>query len=161
SMRRICLFRRACLFLCLLLFPIFAGCDALPTVTFGVSSQTPSPSLNTWNKAAPGVETRQELWKSPDGDGASDTVTIVRFDLHYVKLSVAYQPDHPLSMQEWVQQEQSTALINGGYFDSADHATALVIADGQSSGTSYQGFGGMLAVDAQGNVQLRSLSEQP
>jgi exopolysaccharide biosynthesis protein len=154
-------FKRTCLFLCLLIFPLFAGCDLLPTITIGLNTQTPTPDVNIWNTAANGVQTRQEVWKSPDGDQASDTVTIVRFDLHYVKLSVAYQPDQPLSMQEWEQKEQPVALINGGYFDGTDHATALVISDGQTYGTSYQGFGGMLDVDTHGNVQLRSLTVQP
>ncbi|MGH2511003.1 MAG: phosphodiester glycosidase family protein [Ktedonobacteraceae bacterium] len=133
----------------------------LPTLPFGQSAQTPTTSTNVWSTTAPGVEMRQETWQSPDGDGSSDLVTIVRFDLHHVTLSVAYQPNQPLSMQAWVQKEQPAALINGGYFDGLDHATALVISNGQSFGTSYQGFGGMLAVDAQGHVQLRSLHEQP
>jgi uncharacterized protein YigE (DUF2233 family) len=154
-------FWRLSLFCCLCLLPFLAGCDVLPTVTLGLSAQTPTPTINTWNKAAPGVEVRSEVWKSPDGNGASDTVSIARFDLHYVKLSVAYQPDHPLSMQEWMQKEQAVALINGGYFDASDRATALVISNGQAFGNSYTGFGGMLDVDAQGNVQLRSLREHP
>lgn len=154
-------FWRLCLFCCLLLLPFLAGCDALPTVTLGLSAQTPTPTINTWNKAAPGVDVRSEVWKSPNGSGVSDTVSIARFDLQYVKLSVAYQPDKPLSMQEWMQKEQATALINGGYFDASDRATALVIANGQASGTSYSGFGGMLDVDAQGNVQVRSLRDHP
>lgn len=160
-MRRTRSLRSVCWLCSLLLLFVLTGCDVLPTITFGQGTQTPSTTTNVWSPASPGVEMRQENWKSPDGDGASDLVTIVRFDLHRVKLSVAYQPDHPLSMQEWTQKEQPAALINGGYFDGLDHATALVISNGQSSGATYQGFGGMLAVDAQGNVQLRSLREQP
>jgi exopolysaccharide biosynthesis protein len=152
---------RLCLLCCLFLFSLLAGCDALPSISLGLTTQTPTPGTNIWNKVAPGVETREEIWKTPDGSGASDTVTIVRFDLHSVKLSVAYQPDNPLSMQDWMQKEQAIALMNGGYFDGLDHAVALVVTDGQVFGTSYQGFGGMLDVNAQGQVQLRSLSEQP
>ena len=160
-MRRTRSLRRMYWLCCVLLLLALTGCDEIPTVTFGQGTQTPSTATNVWYTAAPGVETRQENWKSLDGTGASDLVTIVRFDLHRVKLSVAYQPDHPLSMQEWMQKEQPTALMNGGYFDGLDHATALVVSNGQTFGTSYQGFGGMLAVDAQGNVQLRSLHERP
>lgn len=161
-MRRTQPLSRRCLLCCLLLLLTLAGCNnALPTITFGQTAQTPGIAVNTWNSAEPGVEMRQEMWNSPDGDGASDLVTIVRFDLHRVNLSVAYQPAHPLSMEEWTQKEQPAALINGGYFDGLDRATALVISNGHSFGTSYQGFGGMLAVDAQGHVQLRSLREQP
>lgn len=158
-MRRTQFVRNLCLLSSLLLLPLLTGCNILPTITFGQGTPTPAPK--TWNKVAPGVETRQETWQSPTREDANDTVTIVRFDLRYVKLSVAYQPDDPLSMQDWMHKEQAVALINGGYFDGLDHATALVISNSQAFGTSYQGFGGMLDVDAQGNVQLRSLIEQP
>lgn len=144
--------------LCCVMLLMLTGCGSFPFLTFGQPTPT---ATNGWSTAAPGVEMRQETWQSPDGSGASDLVTIVRFDLHHVKLQVAYQPDQPLSMQEWVQKEQPIALINGGYFDGLDHATALVISNGHTFGTTYQGFGGMLAVDAQGDVQLRSLHEQP
>ena len=102
---------------------------------------------------------RYEDWKTDDSD--DDTVTIVRFDLHSVTLSVGYHPHSPLGMSQWMQQEQATAIINGGYFDQDDLATALVVSNGQVFGESYTGFGGMLSVDAQGNVGLRSLSQQP
>ncbi len=152
-------FWHVCLLCSLFLIPSLAACDGLPTISVGLAAQTPTPTINTWNQAAPGVEVRSEIWKS--SDGASDTVSIVRFNLRYVKLSVAYQSDQPLSMEDWMQKEHATALINGGYFDGQDNATALVISNGQAFGTSYDGFGGMLDVDAQGHVQVRSLREQP
>jgi exopolysaccharide biosynthesis protein len=148
-----------CLLCSLLLIPSLTACDGLPTISIGLAAQTPTPTINTWNQAAPGVEVRSEIWKS--SEGTSDTVSIVRFNLQYVTLSVAYQPDQPLSMEDWMRKEQATALINGGYFDGQDNATALVISNGQAFGTSYDGFGGMLDVDAHGHVQVRSLREQP
>jgi exopolysaccharide biosynthesis protein len=147
---------------CLLLLPFLVSCSILPTVTIGSGSSSGSnTNTNVWNQVAHGVEVRREIWKSSSGDGASDTVTIARFDLQDVTLNVGYQPDQPLSMSEWVQKEHATALINGGYFNGQDQATALVVSNGTAYGTSYQGFGGMLDVDAQGNLQLRSLSQQP
>jgi exopolysaccharide biosynthesis protein len=134
-----------------------AGCDLIPSIS--ISSSTPTAAVNTWNRAAPGVEVRHENWSS--ADGGSDVVTIVRFDLHYVKLSIGYAPDQPLAMDEWMQKEQALAVMNGGYFDAQERATALVISNGQTYGSSYDGFGGMLSVDAQGRVGLRSLSTQP
>lgn len=160
-MRLTKLFWHGCLLCFLFLVPLLAGCEILPDVTFTLNTQAPTPTASTWNTVAPGVEVRNETWRSPTTATISDIVSIVRFNLHKVKLSVAYQPDQPLSMQQWMQKEQATALINGGYFDGLDRATALVIANGQASGTSYQGFGGMLDVTAQGNVQLRSLHDQP
>jgi len=136
---------RLCLLLCLLAIPLFA-CDLLPPVTGNgtpVTSPTNGSQLNVWSRVAPGVEVRYEDWKNPGGD--DDTVTIVRFDLHEVKLSVGYQPEQPLLMSGWMQQEQATAIINGGYFDQEDDATALVVSNGKAFGESYAGFGGMLS----------------
>jgi exopolysaccharide biosynthesis protein len=150
-----------CILLCLLIFPL-AGCDILPGVTVSV---TPAPSssngtqLNVWNRVATGVEVRYEDWKIPGGD--DDTVTIVRFDIHKIKLSVGYQPGQPMSMNDWTQQEHPLAIINGGYFDQQDNATALVVSNGKVFGESYTGFGGMLSVDSRGSISLRSLHQQP
>lgn len=151
----------ACLLSILFLLPILTGCEVLPSVSLGLNTPSPSPTSNTWSTVAPGVEVRSETWKSPSTPGVSDTVSIVRFNLHNVKLSVDYQPDQPLSMQQWMQKEHALALINGGYFDGQDHATGMVISGGQAYGTSYAGFGGMLDVTASGKVQLRSLRDHP
>jgi uncharacterized protein YigE (DUF2233 family) len=147
--------------LCLLILPL-AGCDLLPTITINgtpTTSSSNSTQLNVWNKVAPGVEVRYEDWKNPGGDG--DTVTIVRFDIHKIKLSVGYQPGQPQSMNEWMQQERAMAIINGGYFDQQFNATALVVSNSKVFGESYAGFGGMLSVNANGTVSLRSLRQQP
>ena len=152
---------RLSLLLCLLTFPL-ASCDLFPSVTVSitpVASASNGTQLNVWNRVATGVEIRNEDWKIPGGD--DDTVTIVRFDIHKIKLSVGYQPKQPLLMSAWMQQEHATAIINGGYFDQLDNATALVVSNGKVFGESYTGFGGMLSVDAQGKVSLRSLRQQP
>src|SRR6266566_4061347 len=156
---------RLCLLLCLLAIPLLA-CDLVPTVKVNgtpiISSSNGSPSgsqLNVWNRVAPGIEIRYEDWKNPGGD--DDTVTIVRFDLHKVKLSVGYQPEQPQSMNEWMQQERAMVIINGGYFDQQFNATALVVSNGKVFGKSYAGFGGMLSVNARGSISLRSLRQQP
>ncbi len=150
------------LLLCCLLTSSLVACDVFPGLTTGDGTATPAqsdPFLNTWQRLAPGVEVRHEQWKSPAND--TDTVTIARFDLHQVHISVGYQPDQPLYTNNWARQSGALAVINGGYFDQKNHSTALLISDGQAFGTSYEGFGGMLAVDTQGNVSLRSLRLQP
>ncbi len=151
--------------LLLLLLSTLLACST-PTITIGGSTPTVSPTpangtpaLNQWVTAKAGVEIRYEDWKSPGNN--EDTVTIVRFDLNKVHLKIGYQPTNPLAMDAWMNQEQATAIINGGYFDQNNETTALVVSNGQAYGTSYNGFGGMLSVDAQGNISLRSLSQQP
>ena len=154
-------FIRLSLLLCVLMFPLL-GCDILPSVTVSITpaaSSSNGTQLNVWNRVATGVEVRYEDWKNSDGD--DDTVTIVRFDLHKIKLSVGYQPGQPLSMNDWTQLEHPLAIINGGYFDQQFHATALVVSNGKVSGKSYTGFGGMLSVDTRGSISLRSLRQQP
>ncbi len=147
--------------LCLLIFPL-AGCDILPGVTVSVTPASTSSNgtqLNVWNRVASGVEVRYEDWKIPGGD--DDTVTIVRFDTHKIKVSVGYHPGQPQSMNDWKQQEHPLAIINGGYFDQQYYATALVISNGKVFGASYNGFGGMFSVDSRGSLSLRSLRQQP
>ncbi len=154
-------FIKLSLLLCVLMFPLL-GCDILPSVTVSITpaaSSSNGTQLNVWNRVATGVEVRYEDWKNSDGD--DDTVTIVRFDLHKIKLSVGYQPGQPLSMNDWTQLEHPLAIINGGYFDQQFHATALVVSNGKVSGQSYTGFGGMLSVDTRGSISLRSLRQQP
>jgi uncharacterized protein YigE (DUF2233 family) len=153
-----------CVFLCLLALSLSA-CGLVPTVTINgtlgnsAPGSSSTPQFNVWSEVEPGVELRYEDWKSPAGD--DDTVTIVRFDLRHVRLSVGYQPTHPLLLSDWMRKERATAIINGGYFDQQNTATGLVITNGQVFGTSYNGFGGMLSVDDQGHIRLRYLSQQP
>ncbi len=113
-----------------------------------------------WYVAARGIAVRYEDWK-PAGGSDDDTVTITRIDPRYVTLSVGYQPDKPLLISQWMQQEHAAAIINGGYFDQNDRATALVISNGQAYGSTYSGFGGMLAMDSGGHIALRSLRQHP
>ncbi len=154
-------FIRFSLFLCVLMFPLL-GCDILPGVTVSV---TPAPSisngtqLNVWDRVANGVEVRNEDWKNGNGD--DDMVTIVRFDTRKIKVSVGYQPGQPMSMNDWVQQEHPLAIMNGGYFDQQFNAIALVVSNGKVFGQSYTGFGGILSVNTQGSLSLRSLRQQP
>lgn len=150
---------------CMLFAISFVACDG-PTVNFGASS-TPTTTglpgnaqLNTWYTPARGIAVRYEVWKAA-GSSDDETVTITRIDPHSVTLSIGYQPDKPLLMSQWMQQEHAAAIINGGYFDQGDQATALVISNGQAYGSTYSGFGGMLAMDSKGRITLRSLHQQP
>jgi uncharacterized protein YigE (DUF2233 family) len=150
------------LFLSCILASLLLACDMRLNLDPGsppTGTADSNPPLNQWTQFAPGIEIRREHWKSAGPD--EDTVTISRFDLHHFQISVGYQPDHPLSLIDWEKQSGAVAVFNGGYFDEHNRATGLVISDGQSDGTSYPDFGGLFAVDVQGNVILRPLSQQP
>lgn len=154
--------RNFCILLCLLVGSLLS-CDVLPNVTNNgtpvVSSSSNSPALNVWYSSVPGIDVRYEDWKTPAHH--EDTVTIVRINLQRVHISIGYRPDTPLSMNDWMKKTGARAMINGGYFDATNKPEGLLISNGQATGSSYVGFGGMLSVDTQGNVSLRSLRIQP
>src|SRR5947209_7022483 len=99
---------KLCLLVCLVLLP-FVACGP-PSITVNGTpvtspAQATATALNVWNNAGTGVQVRYEDWKSPNGD--DDTVTIVRFDLHHITLSVGYRPDQPMGLSDWMQQEKA------------------------------------------------------
>jgi uncharacterized protein YigE (DUF2233 family) len=156
---------RTCILFIFLVSSLLA-CGAFPSIA-STRTTTPTPAateqsdqpLNVWTKAASGVELRNEDWKSP-GDN-EDRITIVRLDPHHIHLSIGYQPQIPLSLSAWMAQTHALAVLNGGYFNEKNQPTGLLISNGQAYGSSYYGFGGMLSVNAQGQIGLRSLRDQP
>jgi uncharacterized protein YigE (DUF2233 family) len=143
---------------------ILLACDMNPYFRLGSNStSTTIPTngsvLNQWAPITTGIDIRYEHWKSPGPN--EDTVTITRFDTRLFHVSVGYQPNQPLSLADWQKKTGAIAIFNGGYFDSQNRTTGLTISNGESFGTSYPNFGGLLAVDTQGNLLLRSLRLQP
>ncbi|WP_069802903.1 phosphodiester glycosidase family protein [Thermogemmatispora onikobensis] len=131
-----------------------------PSPTVLTSTDGTSRPLDRWLMLATGVELRYEHWKGPSGN--EDTIMIARFDPRRVALRVLYSPSAPHFISDWLKgQKGALAVINGGYFNDQGEATGLVVSDGQVYGTSYSGFGGMLYVDSQGAIHLRSLSQYP
>jgi uncharacterized protein YigE (DUF2233 family) len=73
---------------------------------------------------------------------------------------VGYRSGAPQRLMEWQSETGALIIVNGGFFTAEGQATGLIIVDGQAAGTSYAGFGGMLAVSEAG-PKLRSLRQQP
>lgn len=118
----------------------------------------PVPTDTGWMTAARGIEYRKLVtphhsWLVP--------VHLVRLDPAQVQFRVGYAPQSPRLIGDWCSQPGVVAAINGGFFDQAYESTALVVQDGVPSGSSYQGQGGMFAVDAGGTLTLRHLADQP
>lgn len=151
-----------------LMLAITAGCtsDQLSlqrgTPATLAAQATPMPSAETimegWEPAAAGLEFRtMEL----TANGRNGTFSIIRLDPARYHIRVAYDRNNPGLVSEWAEAVKPVALINGGYFDKNKRATALVIFDGVVQGSSYEGFGGMVVVNADGKFELRSLRQQP
>lgn len=165
--------------MCLLVALVLAACGStqttpLPQHTTGStvhqSATTPTPGTQLtalsiepsdtgWLNAGTGIELRQRYVLQPDGTEAQ--VSIVRLDPAQVRFQVGYAPQQPRTLEAWSNEVGAVAAINGGFFGEQLESMALVISGGTASGTSYQDFGGMFAVDAAGTVSLRHLAEQP
>lgn len=150
-------------FVCCLLVSSLLACDGLPGISLSGSSTDTTTAdghpLNEWLAVKTGIELRYEHWKAPSGD--EDTVIITRVDPTKTQISVGYQPDKPLQLKDWQKQTNATMIVNGGYFDAQNQATALIISNGQSYGLSYSDCCGMFAIDSQGKATLQSLADQP
>jgi uncharacterized protein YigE (DUF2233 family) len=157
---------------------VLSGCAARATVAptiaprpvstlFPTLAQTepPAPSSapaadDEWVAGAHGIELRHMRLARKPGQAATPLL-VARIDPAQVRLRVAYEPQRPRSIRRWFSDEQSLLAVNGGFFTEQYRSTALVISDGVASGTSYAGFGGMLAVAPDGGVALRALRDQP
>lgn len=131
--------------------------DELTDLTEGQSQDASLPDTG-WITLGPGIEGRRILVQQPERLAA---VHIVRLDPAAVSFRVGYAPGEPRLLAAWCGEEGVIAAINGGFFNPDYHSTALVIARGIASGSSYENQGGMFAVDVAGTVSLRHLAEQP
>lgn len=111
-----------------------------------------------WIAGSNGIELRK--LRASSGGITTSSIVIARIDLAQVRLRVGYTPGQPRSLQAWADQ-QTLLVVNGGFFTEDYHSTALVISDGRASETSYEGFGGMLAVAPSGEVTIQPLRDQP
>jgi len=125
-----------------------------------VTSSTPIVVPDTgWENTRSGLERRIINWAATDG-GNSERIYLLRIDPALYRFDVAYRPGAPQSMTDWQNETGALIIVNGGFFTEANEATGLIVVNGQVSGTSYQDFGGMLAIDNSG-PDLRWLPMQP
>jgi uncharacterized protein YigE (DUF2233 family) len=118
------------------------------------------PSDTGWLPGANGVELRQ-LQATINRERPATAVIVARLDPAQVRLRVAYNPEKPGLLREWFNASSAVAMINGGFFTAEYQTTALLISDGEAHGASYQGFGGMLSVNASGEIAIRALRDTP
>ena len=138
--------------------PSIPATNEPPTTTISATPVEIVPDTG-WNILKSGLENRVINLVSDDGV-LQETVYIVRIDPNNFRFEVGYLPGDPMSLQGWLEQSGADLVVNGGFFTEENQATGLVIADGESFGASYQGFGGMLAIDQDGPT-LRSLADAP
>lgn len=115
------------------------------------------PGDSGWQQVDAAMEVRTLRWSA---SSSLADVRVVRFDPAAYRVRIKYDPYSPGFLSDWNKALEPLAMINGGYFDENRRATGLVIFDGIKRGESYQGFGGMVLINAQGQFELRSLRHQ-
>lgn len=124
----------------------------------GISQTIPETG---WSLIQPGLERR--LLDIYDAQNQQvESLNIWRLDQDYFRLDVAFS-ETPRSLESWQAVTNAAIVLNGGYY-SIDNERyfpdGLMIVDGQVSGRSFAGFGGMLAIKESG-TELRWLVERP
>ena len=121
----------------------------------------PSVPDTGWSRLQPGLE-RRVIQVYDNQNGRVESVYIWRLDQKYFRMDVAFDGT-PKSLQTWQKETNAALVINGGYFSIENKryfADGLTIVDGKASGSSFDGFGGMLAIDQSG-AELRWLIQKP
>ncbi|MDX1689224.1 MAG: phosphodiester glycosidase family protein, partial [Candidatus Promineifilaceae bacterium] len=134
---------------------------ATPVATASPSpSPTPIPADSGWETLRPGLERRVLNVVDEEEGRWLENVTVLRLDSDAFRFGVAYRPGAPQDLEAWQAQTGALLLVNGGFYTEEYVATGLIISEGEVSGASYQGFGGMFAVAGAGPA-VRSLREAP
>ncbi len=134
--------------------------DLIPTqASIPLPTATPVPMDTGWQILASGIEYRE---LDVTFQTRSDRLRLARVDPAHFNFRVLYAPSQPRQVSEWLASNEALQLVvNGGYFDPANHGLGLLIRDGVITGRNYQGFGGMFAVKNDGSVQIRWNIQQP
>jgi hypothetical protein len=114
-----------------------------------------------WSLLQPGLE-RRVIQIYNDQRQPVESLYIWRLDQKYFRMDVAFDGT-PKSLETWQKETQASMVINGGYFsiDNQKYSPdGLVILNGRALGHSFEGFGGMLAIQGR-RADLRWLVVKP
>jgi hypothetical protein len=93
----------------------------------------------------------------------AESLHIWRLDQKYFRLDVAYDAA-PKTLETWQQETNASIVLNGGYYsigaNERHFPDGLTIVNGQATGRSFNGFGGMLAI-GEDQAELRWLAREP
>lgn len=125
------------------------------------SATIPDTGAAGWTLLEPGLE-RRLIRVYNDQNQHVESVYVWRLDQNYFRLDVAFDAT-PKSLENWQKETNAALVVNGGYFRIENERyfpNGLTVVDGEVSGRSYVGYGGMLAVQGS-RAELRWLVEQP
>lgn len=114
-----------------------------------------------WTQLQPGLE-RRVIEVYNDQRQPVETVHIWRLDQDYFRLDVAFA-ETPKSLENWQKETGAALVVNGGYFSYTNERFSpdgLAILHGRPYGQSFEGYGGMLAINGP-RAELRWLVQKP
>jgi len=114
-----------------------------------------------WSLLQPGLE-RRVIRIYNDQNQHVESLHIWRLDQNYFRMDVAYD-ETPRSLETWQRQTNALMVVNGGYYSVENERyfpNGLTIVNGEASGRSFRGFGGMLAIN-EDRAELRWLVQKP
>ncbi|MEO8354440.1 MAG: phosphodiester glycosidase family protein [Chloroflexota bacterium] len=139
-----------------------------PAARATLPTPVPSPSGTAetlpdtdWSLLQPGLE-RRVIQIFDDQNQHVESVHIWRLDQNYFRLDVAYD-ETPKSLQTWQKETSATLVVNGGYYSVENELyfpNGLTIVNGEAFGSSFRGYGGMLAID-RSRAEIRWLVQKP
>ena len=124
------------------------------------STVDPIPEIG-WTLLQPGLEGRTNPIYN-DLNQQVELVHIWRLDQSYFRLDVAYEAT-PKSLETWQRETNALMVVNGGFYSIENERyfpDGLTIVNGKASGRSFNGYGGMLAID-RSRAELRWLIQRP
>jgi uncharacterized protein YigE (DUF2233 family) len=126
-----------------------------------LASPTPSPVSpdSGWQTLHLGLE-RRTIRLLDENGRQTEQLYLLRIEPDLYTFDVAYSPGEPKPLATWQAETEALVVVNGGFFTPEFVATGLIVVDGQPNGSSYVGFGGMVAV-ADSAIEVRSLMERP
>jgi len=131
---------------------------------------TPAPNLlhtrdafpdPNWSQLEPGFERRVIPIYNANNEQV-ESLYVWRLDQDRFRLDVAFA-ERPKTLETWQSETNAAMVVNGGYFSINNErysADGLLVVNGQASGRSFNGYGGMLAVDGSG-AEVRWLVQKP
>jgi hypothetical protein len=114
-----------------------------------------------WSLTQPGLE-RRVINVYNDQNQYVESLYVWRLNQNYFRLDVAYDST-PKSLDTWQRETNALMVVNGGYYSIENERyfpNGLTIVDGEASGRSFDGFGGMLAIN-ESQAELRWLVQKP
>lgn len=119
------------------------ACGLTELMMAATPTPTPTPDPNAWHDMGEGLQHRNYRL-----EGEFPAVfTLLRVDPSRYQFRVHYRAGDPLTIQQWREVlPDALAFVNANFFDEADNALGLLVADSVILNPAYTDRGGVFAI---------------